>query len=94
MADEKQDKANGLTVEDPVDQRYIDKLEELRTSWLALADRNARLELEKVQNLAALKRIGMEETRIFEAILIERGLPPDTPIEVDGATKRVKVQET
>jgi len=41
--------------------------------------------------LAAARRIDEEKQRVFEGLLVERGLPPDATVEIDASTGNLKV---
>ncbi len=80
-----------LTLEDPVDEGMINRLGELQESWSNLAERNTQLDQEKIHILAALKRIDDEKGRLFEQVLIDRGLAPTRHIEIDAKTRLVRL---
>lgn len=82
-----------LTVEDPVTPEQIEQLEQLQTAWTGLAEENARLDQRKIQILAALKRLGDEQSRLFEVIQIERGLSPRAKISIDPKSFLIEVLE-
>jgi hypothetical protein len=88
------DEATGpkrLTVEDPITQEQLDQLDQLQTAWTGLAEENARLDQKKIQLLAALKRIGDEQTRLFEILQVERGLSPRAKISIDPKSRKIEV---
>jgi hypothetical protein len=58
---------------------------------LDVAERFLTLEQEKVKLLAAARRIDEEVQRVFEGLLLERGLSPDATVEIDGVTGSLKV---
>jgi hypothetical protein len=80
-----------LTVEDPVTPEQVEQLEQLQTAWTGLAEENARLDQRKIQILAALKRLGDEQSRLFELIQIERGLSPQAKISIDPKSLLIEV---
>lgn len=80
-----------LTVEDPVSPEQVEQLEQLQTAWTGLAEENARLDQRKIQILAALKRLGDEQSRLFELIQIERGLSPRAKISIDPKSLLIEV---
>lgn len=75
-----------LTTNDPVAPEQIKRLEELTAARFDLADRLLEMEQQRVQILIAAKQVDDEKSRIFNAILMERGLPPGTPLEINGQT--------
>jgi len=79
-----------LTVEDPVEPELLKKLAELRDSRLRIGDQILDLESEKVRLMVAVRQIDMEKQRSFEKILMDRGLPPTFPVEIDGQTGKIK----
>lgn len=84
------EEAKKLTVEDPVEPEVLKKLAELRDSRLRIGDQVLDLEGEKVRLLVAVRQIDAEKQRAFEKILMERGLPPTFPVEIDGQTGKIK----
>ena len=48
------------------------------------------MELERIKLLATVQRLDMEKQRVFEGILLERGLPLNTQLEIDAATGNIK----
>lgn len=80
-----------LTPNDPVDAATRKKLEELGAARYDVADKLLELEQEKVKILVAANRIDEERNRIFEKILMDRGLPPTTPIEIEAQTGNIRL---
>lgn len=80
-----------LTTNDPVSQDQLNRLRLLQDSHQDIADRFLVLEKEKVKLLAASRRIDDEKQRVFESILIERGLAPDASVEIDASSGMIKV---
>lgn len=80
-----------LTLEDPVDPSVITHLDTLHGHWMNLSERLTLLEQEKIQILAALKRIDDEKHKIFEQVQIERGVSPDMSVSIDPKTRLVEV---
>lgn len=75
-----------LTVNDPVDQATLQQFSELQTARLQIAERILDLEQEKIKALRAAANIDNERQRLFEGILISRGLSPATAVEIDAKT--------
>jgi len=80
-----------LTLDDPVAPEVLQQLGQLQAARSELCDRNIMLDNEKIQLLAAVKRVDDQKTRLFEAILVERGLAPRTEVEIDRRTGKLKV---
>lgn len=80
-----------LAASDPVAAEQLHRLRLLQESRLDIADRFLQLEQEKVKLLAAARRVDEEKQRVFEGILIERGLAPDATVEIDAASGSLKV---
>ena len=85
------DEAKKLTPNDPVDASTRKKLEELGAARYDVADKLLEIEQEKVKILVAANRIDEERNRIFEKILMDRGLPPTTPIEIEAQTGNIRL---
>jgi len=79
-----------LTLENPVDAETLKKLSELRDSRLRIGDQILDLESEKVRLMVAVRQIDAEKQRVFEKILMDRGLPPSFPLEINGETGEIK----
>jgi len=90
MTDENESQKR-LTLEDPVDPEVLTHLEVLHNHWMDLAERNARLDQEKIQILAALKRLDDEKQKVFEAVQVERGISPTKMVSIDPKTRCVKI---
>ena len=87
MSDEKPKK---LSADDPVAPEMRQQLRQLHDARLHMCERAVDLDQEKIQVLAAIKRLDDQKHRVFEAILVERGLPPQTQVEIDGRTGKLK----
>lgn len=71
---------------DPVDSETLKRLEEIRDARVRIGGQLLDMETKKVQLLVAARQLDVEEQRYFEKILIDRGLPPNTSIEIDTDT--------
>lgn len=82
-----------LTPEDPVDTETLEQLRRLQDTRQRLAESLLTLEQEKIQLLAAAKKVDDQRNRLFETLLVDRGLSPGTEIEIDAKTGRIKLLE-
>ena len=80
-----------LTPEDPVDEETRARFSSLQDARLRTGDRLLDLELEKVKLIRSASAIDNERQKLFEKILIERGLSPNQPVTIDSATGQIKV---
>jgi len=87
------DEKRPLTQNDPVDTETLEQFRRLQEARQRFADNLLALEQEKIQLLAAVKKIDDQRNRLFEACCIERGIPPQTTIEVDGRTGKIEILE-
>ena len=78
-----------LTLDDPVDADTLTKFSDLQSARLQAAERLLDLEQEKIRTLRAASNIDTERQRLFEAVLMSRGLPPNAPVEIDAKTGKV-----
>lgn len=89
--------ANGekrrLTPEDPVEKGHLLQLAQLRDARMAIGQQLLDLEQRKIQLLAVAKRIDDQNQRLFDSLLVDRGLAPGTPIELNGETGKISVIE-
>lgn len=82
-----------LTVRDPVDPETLEQFRQLQDARQHMAETLLSMEQEKIQLLAAVKKVDDQMHRLFEGVLVARGLPPDTKVEIDGKTGRIVVEE-
>jgi hypothetical protein len=80
---------NKKTINDPVDPETVKQLADLTAARYDAADALLELEQRRVTILVSAKQIDDEKARVFNRILLERGLPPGTPIEIDGQTGQI-----
>jgi len=93
MADETTPKAVKLTVQDPVSQESLKEFNQLEAARHEIALRLLELEQERVRLLAAAHKVGQQHERLFEKVLVDRGLTPTTPVDIDSTTGIIKVRE-
>lgn len=82
-----------LTPNDPVSQDVIKKFEELDGARYELGLRMLELEQERVRVLSAAHQVDQQRQRLFEQVLVERGLQPSTPVSINDKTGEIKIIE-
>jgi hypothetical protein len=80
-----------LTVDDPVDEETRGKFTSLQDNRLRVGDRLLDIELEKIKLIRSASAIDTERQRLFEKVLIDRGLSPTQAVTIDSATGQIKV---
>ena len=80
-----------LTPEDPIDGETRARFTSLQDARLRTGDRLLDLELEKVKLIRSASAIDNERQKLFEKVLIERGLSPNQPVTIDSVTGQIKV---
>ena len=90
--EEKTDKK--LTSNDPVDAETLGRIGELTGARYDVGERMLELEQAKVTLLVTAKQIDDEKSRLFNKVLLDRGLPPNTRIEMNSETGVIKVLGT
>lgn len=80
-----------LTIDDPIDGDTLKRFEELQTLRMQFSDRLLDLEQEKIKVLRAATGLDMERQKLFESVLVTRGLPPTHPVEIDAKTGLIKL---
>ena len=80
-----------LTPNDPVVPEILAQFSTLADAKRELALTLLSLENEKVRIIASARKIEEQLTRLFEACLVERGLPPDAVVEIDPKTGKITV---
>ena len=81
-----------LTPEDPVTPEVLAEFSRLQESKHQLAVVAIQLDMDKIEVLRSIGRLDEQNKRLFEACLIERGLPPDAPIEIDSKTGKITLR--
>jgi hypothetical protein len=78
-----------LTVNDPVDQDTLDRFAQLDMSANQVCRRVGDMELERVRLVRALATLDSERSKLFEKILMDRGLAPTTVIHINPQTGEI-----
>ena len=82
---------SALTLSDPVQADVLAKFSELDGARYELGLRLLELEQERVRVLAAAHQVDQQRQRLFEQVLIERGLQPGTPVSINDKTGEIKL---
>ena len=80
-----------LTIDDPVDAESRAKFVAIQDSRLRIGDRLMDIELERVKLIRSASALDNERQRLFERILIERGLSPNQRVSIDAETGQIRV---
>jgi exonuclease VII large subunit len=80
-----------LSIDDPVAAEDLAKFSELQNARMQVAERVLDLEQEKIRTLRAASNIDTERQRLFEKVLLDRGLPPTAPVEIDAKTGKISL---
>ena len=90
MSDQTESNQPKLTLADPVDVETLRKFQQLQSSRFQVAENLLSLEQDKIRLMRAASNIESERQRLFEGVLIARGLPPNYPVEIDAKTGAMK----
>jgi len=82
-----------LTINDPVAPTILSKLENLDRVRMELAGQLLDLEQQKVSILAAAHQIDQQRSKLFDNVLLERGIDPKTLVQVDSKTGGISVRK-
>lgn len=82
------------SISDPISTEEIARFAELQAARVQIAERMLDLEQEKVRTLRAASNVDTERQRLFEKVLMERGLPPNAAVEIEASTGAIKVVST
>lgn len=93
MSNQTNGEAQRLTADDPVPAETLQAFSQIRTAQSDLGLQLLDLEDQKIRILAANKKLREQRDRLFHAVLMERGLSPHTPVEIDGKTGRITVRK-
>lgn len=80
-----------LTIEDPIDPETLNKFAELEARRMHLGVQMIELETEKVKIMVVARRLEDEKQRLFEKVLVDRGLSPTTGVEIDSNTGKINL---
>jgi hypothetical protein len=80
-----------LTPDDPLTREEMGQLDIVEDAYGQVARRMLGMELEKVQLLAAGRRLTDQKKALFDRILTSRGLDPQTPVQVDERSHKLIV---
>jgi hypothetical protein len=88
------DESKRLTPNDPVPMDTLQAFGHIEDARVRIALEILGVEQRKVQLLAAAKKVDEQHTRLFETILVERGLSPKTRVDIDSRTGALKVLDS
>jgi hypothetical protein len=91
MANETQQPQKRLTLDDPIGKEALEKLGELEQAEVNASLQLMAIKQEEVKLLAVGRRVDDERHRIFEKLLMERGLPPNAPATIDSTTGKISL---
>lgn len=91
MSNETESNVKRLTLDDPVGKEVLERFSELENITANIGIQFIELEQEKVKLLAAKRKVDDERQRIFEKLLMDRGLPPNTPANIDAQTGKMSL---
>lgn len=83
-----------LSIQDPVAPEVLEQFNRLQEARMTLAERILNLEQEKLRMLSAAHEVDQQKNRLFESVLMERGVAPNTPVSLDSSTGLLKVEGT
>ena len=83
-----------LTPEDPVPQEVLAEFNRYEEARIGLGSQLLQLEQNKVKILAAAHRVDELQRGLFEKVLLERGLPATTQVNIDSKTGQLTVVGT
>ena len=81
------------TINTPVSQEDLARMAQFQMARVRIADQMLELEEEKLRLLRAAASVRAEQAKLFEGILVDRGLSPNFPVEIDAKTGLIKPAE-
>lgn len=82
-----------LTVNDPVDLETLEKFNQLEGARQEIASRFLEIEQERVRLLSAVHQVDQQHRRLFEKVLLDRGLQPNVPIDIESTTGKITIRD-
>lgn len=77
------------TIDDPVEPELLAKFGQIQQARMQCSERLLDLEQERVRVLRAAANVDAERQKLFEGLLLSRGLPPNFPVEIDAKTGKM-----
>lgn len=86
------DDSKKLTIDDPVSREILNQLDGLQEVLNQLGQQALTLDEEKIRVLAASRRVKEQRQRIFQNILVERGISLETSIKIEASTGKLIIE--
>lgn len=81
-----------LTLNDPISKGTLEQFRQIHDARVRLSLALLQLEQNKINLLGGAKRLDAQQDQLFQAALVERGLPPGTPVDVDAKTGLISLR--
>jgi len=85
--------AKRLTLDDPIPPETLTYFQKIMDARADIGIELLSLEEKKITLLAANKKLQEQHSRLFQGILMERGLPPTTMAQLDGRTGKLIIMQ-
>lgn len=82
-----------LTLDDPISKGTLEQLRQIHDARTKIAVMMLQLEQNKINLLGSAKRLDEQQSRLFEAALVERGVAPGTPVDIDASTGKINLRQ-
>lgn len=79
------------TVQTPVEPEVLQMFGQLSAHKAQLCEQYVDLENEKIRLQIAIRGLDQEKQRLFEKVLLDRGLSATTPVEIDPDTGLIEL---
>lgn len=83
--------AEKLTIQDPVDPETLQQFTALDSARYDIGDQLLDLEQERIKLLAAAHQVDAQKKRLFERVLVERGLDTSAPVTIEFKTGMISL---
>jgi len=83
------DEKRKLTINDPVGVETLGQLHELESRRSQIGSQLLDLEQDRVKLLAAAHRLDEQRNRVYEKLLLDRGITGTEPVEIDAETGKI-----
>ena len=82
-----------LTIDDPLSPQALEKLQQLTNARYQVGDQLLDLKAEEVRLVVMARQIDQEKQKLFEKELLDRGLNPSVPVEVNATTGKITLAQ-
>lgn len=82
-----------LTLQDPISPEVLARFAEISSARTQMCEHYFDIDNEKVKLTVAIRQLDSERAKLFEKQLLDRGVSPNAPVEVDAKTGMITLRK-